>query len=71
MRMTGWRTRIGAALREARVEERGAITAEWVVVVAVLVLAAVGITAFLMESADGLAGAIDGQLQDLIPEDDG
>lgn len=43
-----------------RTDEKGALGAEWVVIVAILILAALGILYYTMESADGVALAVDG-----------
>ena len=39
--------------------DEGLVTIEWVGIAAVMVLAAIGITTFVMQGADGAGGAID------------
>jgi hypothetical protein len=50
------RARIREVLREARADERGLVTVEWVGLVAAVFVAAVLIAWFVMEASDGMAG---------------
>lgn len=44
-------------------KEDGLVTIEWVGIAAVMVLAAIAITAFVMEGADVASGAVENKLQ--------
>lgn len=43
-------------------DESGLTTVEWVALTAVLFLAAIGISSFVLQSVDGLGGAVAGRL---------
>ena len=43
-------------------DEKGLVTVEWVGITAVVVVAAIMISASILQSADGFAGAVIGQL---------
>lgn len=55
--------------------EDGLTTVEWVSLAAILFLFALGISTFVMESADGLGGAVAGRLdataEQIAPEEGG
>jgi Flp pilus assembly pilin Flp len=46
--MAGWRGSIGRALRDARADERGLTTVEWVAVAAAVTMAAIAVGAYVM-----------------------
>ena len=50
------------ALASYWADEKGLVTVEWVGITAVVMLAAIMISAAIMNSADGFAGAVIGQL---------
>jgi len=39
--------------------DEGLVTIEWVGIAAVMVIAAIGITSYIMEGADGVGGSVD------------
>ena len=53
-------------------KEDGLVTIEWVGIAAVMVLAAVAITAYIVESADGAGGKVRDSLNEVLaPQIDG
>lgn len=58
-------------LQRYRSDEQGAMTMEWVGMTAVIFIAAVLITAFVMRSADGLGGAVAGQMDNAAAQIEG
>ena len=46
----------------------GLVTIEWVGIAAVMVLAAIGITAFVMQGADGVGGSVNTGMQSLADQ---
>jgi Flp pilus assembly pilin Flp len=51
-------------------KEDGLTTTEWVVLCAVVLLAAMGISSFVLQSAEGLGGAVAGQMDAAAEEVD-